>query len=94
MSEHQEHADHRAKLNRVKRLEGQMRGVGKMIERGEYCVDILTQLRAISKATKNLELLILEDHAAHCLKHAFEAGKEESDQKIQELLGILRGSLK
>lgn len=89
-----QHADHRAKLNRVRRLEGQVRGVGKMIERGEYCVDILTQLRAISRATKNLELLILEDHAAHCIRHAFEASSEESEQKIRELLGILKGSLK
>ncbi len=91
---HSAHADHRAKLNRVRRLEGQVRGVGKMIERGDYCVDILTQLRAISKAAKNLELLILEDHAAHCIAHAFKASKEESDQKIQELLDILKGSLK
>ncbi len=88
------HADHRAKLNRVKRLEGQVRGVGKMIERGDYCVDILTQLRAISRAAKNLELLILEDHASHCISKAFEASKEESDQKVQELLTILKGSLK
>lgn len=88
------HADHRAKLNRVRRLEGQVRGVGKMIERGDYCVDIVTQLRAVARAAKTLEVLVLEDHVSHCFEHALHTGGKESEQKVQELLALFKATLR
>ena len=59
------HADHRSHLSRVNRIEGQVRGVKNMIEEGKYCVDILTQIKAIRSALKGLELQILEAQLGH-----------------------------
>ena len=72
-------ADHKSHLARVNRIEGQVKGIKGMIEEGKYCVDILTQIKAIRSALKGLELQILEGHANHCLLNAVKSGSKRLD---------------
>lgn len=88
-------ADHKPLLSRVNRIEGQVRGVKKMIEGEQYCVSILTQIKAIRSALKSLELQILEGHAHHCLLNAFENGsKKAAEKKIDEIMDLIKKSSK
>ena len=76
-------------LHRAKILEGQMRGLQKMIENEEYCMDILTQSLAIQKSIGSLNKLILENHVRTHVKDNFSTGSEKSqEQAIEELLGL------
>ncbi len=76
-------------LHRAKILEGQMRGVQKMIENEDYCMDILTQSLAIQKSIGSLNKLILENHIRTHIKESLTSGSEESQEKaIEELLGL------
>ena len=85
------HASKPAALTRLKRIEGQVRGISKMIEEERYCVDILRQTAAIRAAIKGVETLILEDHAAHCVEHAIESGDPDDQRaKFSELIEILQ----
>lgn len=70
-------------LARVRRIEGQARGIHRMIEEDTYCVDILTQVSAMTSALENLALGLLDDHLAHCVTHALGSG-EDAEEKIQE----------
>lgn len=84
------YASDRAKLlSRLKRVEGQVRGVHKMIEDDRYCVDILVQLAAIKSATHQVALSILESHTRGCVKDALTSGIE-SDEKLEELMDVIR----
>jgi DNA-binding FrmR family transcriptional regulator len=74
-------------LKRVSRLEGQVRGVGRMIEDDRYCVDIVNQLSAIGAAARQLSLQILEGHVRHCVMDA--AQTEDAEPKLQELMETL-----
>ena len=88
-------ADHRLHLSRVNRIEGQIKGIKNMIEEGRYCVDILTQVKAIRSALKGLELHILEGHANHCLMNAVNSGsKKEAKEKINEIMELIKKSSK
>lgn len=88
-------ADHRSHLSRVNRIEGQVRGIKNMIEDGKYCVDILTQIKAIRSALKGLELQILEGHANHCLMNALSSGsKKDAKEKVDEIMELLKKSSK
>ncbi|MEL6914663.1 MAG: metal-sensitive transcriptional regulator [Pseudomonadota bacterium] len=85
------HGNKEATLARLKRIEGQVRGIAKMIEDDRYCVDILSQTAAIRAAVKGVETLILEDHAAHCVEHAIRSGDAgEQRAKFSELIDILQ----
>lgn len=78
-----------ATLQRLARLEGQVRGVMRMIEEDRYCVDILNQTQAIRSALAQVEVLILQDHADDCVEQAIASGDpEEQRQKFRELVGI------
>jgi len=83
------HADHTSNLNRLHRIEGQTRGIARMIEDGRYCIDILTQIRAVIAALRKVEDGILRDHVEHCVSNAL-AGGDEAEQraKIDELLTV------
>ncbi len=84
-------ADHKAQLSRVNRIEGQVRGIGKMIEDDKYCIDILTQVKAVRSAMKSLELEVLEAHLNCCLKKAIDSeSKEEMTEKVDEIIDIVR----
>ncbi|MGP5165074.1 metal-sensitive transcriptional regulator [Arthrobacter rhombi] len=71
-------------LTRVKRIEGQVRGVHRMIDEDTYCIDILTQISALTSALENVALGLLDDHLRHCVVGAAKAGGPEADEKIAE----------
>ena len=71
-------------LTRLKRIEGQVRGVQKMVEQDTYCIDILTQISALTAAVENVALGLLDDHLKHCVVDAARAGGPEADAKIAE----------
>ncbi len=76
-------------LMRLSRIEGQVRGVSKMIESERYCIDILTQLRAIRAALGKVEAEVLKDHADHCIADAISSGGEdEQRKKFSELIEL------
>lgn len=85
--EHAQHGyigDKKAYLARLKRIEGQARGLQRMVEDEKYCIDILTQISAMTKALESVALGLLDDHLAHCVVDAAAAGGPEADQKIKE----------
>lgn len=85
------HPDHSKLLTRLNRAQGQMTGVKKMIEEGKYCIDIITQIKAIKSALGAIELKIMQEHATHCIKDAVSSGnKKEIDQKINEILELYK----
>lgn len=84
-------ANHKSQLTRVNRIEGQVRGIKNMIEEEKYCVDILTQIKAVRSALKGLELEILEGHAEHCLMGAISSKSEKAArEKVSEILDLVK----
>jgi DNA-binding FrmR family transcriptional regulator len=76
-------------LARLSRIEGQVRGVARMVEDERYCIDILTQMQAIKAALRKVEEEVLKDHAAHCVAHAIKSGNaKEQSQKFSELVEL------
>jgi DNA-binding FrmR family transcriptional regulator len=71
-------------LKRLRRAEGQVRGIHRMVEEDTYCIDILTQVSAATKALENVALALLDDHLAHCVAEAAREGGTVADDKIQE----------
>ncbi len=77
--------DHKAEyLRRLKRIEGQARGLQRMVDEEKYCIDILTQVSAMTKALESVALAMLDEHLSHCVVRAARAGGEESEEKIRE----------
>ena len=80
-----------AKINRLNRIAGQVRGVAQMIEDDRYCIDILTQIQAIKSALAKVETQVLKDHAACCVAEAIASGDaEDQRQKFEELVELLQ----
>lgn len=73
-----------AHLKRLRRIEGQIRGLQRMVESDTYCIDVLTQVSAATRALESVALGLLEEHLSHCVSHAIAAGGEEADAKIKE----------
>jgi len=71
-------------LKRLRRIEGQARGLQRMVEEEQYCIDILTQVSAMTKALQSVSLGLLDDHLNHCVVDAARAGGAESEAKIRE----------
>ena len=71
-------------LKRLARVEGQVRGIARMIEQDQYCIDVLTQVSAATKALQAVALGLLDEHMAHCLANAVAAGGPERDAKLKE----------
>lgn len=71
-------------LRRLRRIEGQARGLARMVEEDKYCIDILTQISAVTKALQSVALGLLEDHMTHCVLSAAAAGGEEAEKKMME----------
>ena len=83
-------ADKPALLNRLSRIEGQVRGVSRMVEDDRYCIDILTQTRAIRAALARVEAELLKGHLGHCIEGAIVSGdKDEQRRKAAELIQLL-----
>lgn len=83
--------DHKDDLASLKRIEGQVRGIQRMVLERKYCVDILTQLRAVMFALARVEDRILERHFKGCVKNAaYGVSKRDKDKKLQEILSLIR----
>jgi DNA-binding FrmR family transcriptional regulator len=75
---------------RLSRIEGQVRGLARMIDEDRYCIDIVTQISAVRAALRRAEEEILRDHVAHCVEHAIASGnKKDQRQKITEIMDVL-----
>jgi DNA-binding FrmR family transcriptional regulator len=74
-------------VGRLKRVEGQVRGLQRMIEEDKYCIDVLTQLNSVSAALKAVGVGLLDGHARHCLRESFEQG--EGDAKVDEMVAAM-----
>jgi len=81
------HADKAALVKRLHRIEGQVRGIERMVDDDRYCIDILTQISAVSTALESVAFKILDDHVNHCVTHALASGdQEDAETKTRELL--------
>lgn len=77
-------------LKRLNRVEGQVRGIARMVEDDRYCIDVITQIAAVRAALRRVEEELLQDHVGHCVQHAIESGdKTEQRKKIAELVETL-----
>jgi DNA-binding FrmR family transcriptional regulator len=77
-------------LKRLGRIEGQVRGLARMVGEDRYCIDIVTQIAAVRAALRRVEEEVLSDHVAHCVDHAIKSGnKAEQRKKVAELMGVL-----
>ena len=76
--------DRDAVLKRLRRVEGQVRGLQRMVEDDKYCIDILTQVSAATKALQSFSLGLLDEHLAHCVMEAAAKGGSEADAKVRE----------
>jgi CsoR family transcriptional regulator, copper-sensing transcriptional repressor len=82
--------NHEAQLARLAKIEGQLRGVRRMIEERRYCIDIVSQIKAVNAALKQVQLGVLETHIHHCVKDALESQQSEVlDEKINEMVQVL-----
>ena len=80
-------------LKRLQRIEGQVRGLSRMVEEDRYCIDVVTQLSAARAALRGVEEEVLRDHAGHCIEHAIASGnKAEQRRKMAELMDVLSRS--
>ena len=80
-------------MKRLNRIEGQVRGITKMIDDDRYCIDVITQISAVQAALRRVEEEILRDHVTHCVEHAIQSGNPESQrEKIAELIAVLARS--
>lgn len=77
--------DHKAQItNRLRRIEGQVRGVERMVADDKYCIDILDQVAAVSKALRSVALILLDEHLQHCVNDAVHHGGDEAQAKLAE----------
>ena len=75
---------------RLGRIEGQVRGLSKMVDEDRYCIDIITQISAVRAALRRVEEEVLRDHVAHCVEHAITSGnKSDQREKIAELMDVI-----
>jgi DNA-binding FrmR family transcriptional regulator len=80
-------ADKDALIRRLRRIEGQVRGIERMVEEDRYCIDVLTQISAATTALESLAFVILDDHVNHCVAHALASGDSgAAEEKTRELL--------
>jgi DNA-binding FrmR family transcriptional regulator len=77
-------------LKRLSRIEGQVRGLARMVEEERYCIDVVTQIGAVRAALRRVEEEVLRDHVAHCVEHAITSGdKADQRRKIAELMEVM-----
>jgi len=81
-------------LRRLRRIEGQVRGLQRMVEEDSYCIDVLTQIASVSKALQGVGLGLLDEHLRHCVMGAAEAGGEERDEKLGEAIAAVERLLR
>ena len=81
-------------LNRLRRIEGQVRGLERMVDDDTYCIDVLTQISATTKALQAVALTLLEGHLGHCVTHAIEAGGPDAHDKVREAAAAIERLVK
>ena len=81
-------------LGRLAKIEGQVRGLSRMIEQDRYCIDVLTQISAATKALQQVGLLLLDEHIRHCVLDAAEQGGDIAEQRFDELQATLRQTMR
>ncbi|HEY8116678.1 MAG TPA: metal-sensitive transcriptional regulator [Actinomycetota bacterium] len=74
----------KAVSDRLRRIEGQVRGIQRMVEEDQYCIDILTQVNSATSALKSVGMGVLDDHVRHCVKESVQSG--DTEEKLEELL--------
>lgn len=80
-------------LKRLTKIEGQVRGISRMVEEKRYCIDIITQISAVRAALRKVEEAVLKDHVGHCVEHAIASGNAtERRKKVAELMEVLARS--
>ncbi len=85
------HPSHKDQLIRLKRIQGQVGGIIKMLDEQRYCVDILTQLRAARAALRRVEQNVLDSHVRHCVAGAAQSGSQrQAEAKVDELLQVVK----
>ena len=84
-------ADHLARLRKV---EGQVRGIARMVDEDRYCIDVLTQVSAATRALQQVAFGLLDDHLRHCVVDAARSGRAEGEAKLDELAETLRRALR
>ena len=77
-------SEKQALLNRLRRIEGQVRGLHRMVEEDQYCIDILTQVSAATRALEKVALSLLDEHLRHCVTDAVRVGGNEAEEKLAE----------
>ena len=78
------HGTKDAHLKRLRRIEGQVRGIARMVEEEKYCIDILTQVSAVTRALQSVSLGLLDEHLEHCVAEAVREGGDEQEIKLKE----------
>lgn len=86
---HGYHEDKTKYLARLRRIEGQARGIHRMVDEDVYCIDILTQISALTSALENVGLALLKDHLSHCVMDAAEEGGQVAEDKIDEAMAAI-----
>ena len=81
--------DKEAVMRRLSRIDGQVRGLSRMVDEEAYCIDVLTQIAAVERALDGVALKLLDDHTNHCVRAAVERGGSEADEKVDELLAAV-----
>jgi DNA-binding FrmR family transcriptional regulator len=82
------------RLQRLSRIEGQVRGIARMVAADRYCIDIITQIAAVQAALRKVEGELLQNHVSHCVEHAIASGNaEDQRQKVAELMEVLNRRL-
>ena len=81
-------------LARLRRVEGQVRGIQQMVEGDRYCVDVLTQISAVTKALQSVAIGLLDDHLRHCVTDAVAAGGDEAERRLNEASAAIERLLK
>ncbi len=87
-------ADKKRYLARLKRIEGQVRGLHRMVDEDTYCIDVLTQVSAVQSALKGVALALLDDHMQHCVLHSAQQGEDEAMEKLDEVSAAVGRLLK
>ena len=82
-----------SRLKSLNRIEGQVRGLARMVDEDRYCIDIITQISAVRAALARVEDQLLREHVQHCVRHAMASGNQaDQDEKIEELMAVLARS--
>ena len=81
-------------LHRLRRIEGQVRGLQRLIEEDTYCIDVLTQIASVTKALQGVGLGLLDEHIRHCVRDAAETDRSEGDAKVEEAVAAVERLLR